>query len=52
MTTKICPKCGSKYLVRIATQYLKICNECGHKIEWLLDKGQQPLITNNRKVDK
>jgi transcription initiation factor TFIIIB Brf1 subunit/transcription initiation factor TFIIB len=48
MTTKVCPKCGSKNLVHIATQFIKICNDCETVIKWDLDEGQKPLITNNR----
>ena len=52
MSTKSCTQCGSRFLVLIRSQNLKVCNHCGTKIHWPLDEGQQPLITNNRDKDK
>ena len=52
MSTKACWRCGSTTLALIGTHQLKICNDCGTKIHWPLDKGQQPLITNNRDKDR
>jgi len=29
-----CPKCGGTHLVKLYTLYLKVCGDCGLRIEW------------------
>lgn len=42
-TTKSCPDCGNKNLVKLSSYAVKICVECNKTITWYLDKGQKPL---------
>lgn len=44
MTTKICPACGCTALVQLISYNLKICGDCGARILWRLDPGQEPLF--------
>jgi hypothetical protein len=48
MTTKICPNCSNRDLVRLSTLNLKFCPDCHTWIPWKLSEGQQPIVTNNR----
>ena len=43
-TTKVCPKCGSKELIKYYSTNLKQCSVCHTTIPWVLDKGQKPLF--------
>jgi len=48
MTTKICPNCDSTCLALFSSIHRKLCLDCYTWIPWELDKGQKPLIDNNR----
>jgi transcription initiation factor TFIIIB Brf1 subunit/transcription initiation factor TFIIB len=37
-----CPKCNSEALVRLSSQRLKICADCGEYIPWELKQGRPP----------
>jgi protein-arginine kinase activator protein McsA len=46
-----CPECSSP-LSPMRSTSLKECTSCYYKEEWKLDKGQLPLIANNRMVKR
>lgn len=43
-STKKCPKCGGDKLVHLPSQNVKICDDCGKKIKWLKDDGQEDYV--------
>lgn len=43
-STKQCPDCGSKRLIKLISMNKKICNNCNKEIEWKLDKYQKPMF--------
>lgn len=46
-----CPNCHSP-LSSMRSTSLKECTNCDYKEEWKLDKGQLPLVANNRMVKR
>lgn len=44
-----CRKCGCEDQVRLSSQRVKICAQCGHTQPWELEPKEQPLISNNRR---
>ena len=44
VTTKVCPYCGNKYLVRLTSLNYKWCVDCDSKIPWFLEPNQKPLF--------
>lgn len=42
-TTTICPECGSKTLVRIGTQNIKMCADCPTDIDWRIKPGEPAI---------
>ncbi len=50
-TKNECPECSSP-LASMRSTSLKECTSCDYKVEWRLDKGQLPLVANNRMVKR
>lgn len=44
--TSVCPKCGSKAIVRFSSLRYKKCADCGYKEVWELKEGQKSTLTN------
>lgn len=44
-TTKVC-RCGNTHLVLIPTQNLKMCTDCGARIRWVKEKGEDDYYAN------
>ena len=47
-STKKCPVCRNNKLLLLRTKYEKVCTDCDLHYEWLLTKGQKPLISCSR----
>jgi hypothetical protein len=43
-STKACHVCGGSELIKLMSQNVKVCGECGHEMHWRLDNGQRPLL--------
>jgi len=48
LTGKKCSKCGGTAIVSLRSINMRKCADCGCEEPWHLDKGQQPLVANNR----
>lgn len=48
VSTKECPKCGSKILREFRSLNKKVCHECKTEILWYLEDGQESLIKYTR----
>ena len=48
MTTSKCPKCGDPHLIRLSSQYKRICSRCDEHLPWELKPNQTPVVSNNR----
>ncbi len=51
-TEQYCTKCNCEKLSLLRSINKKKCTSCGHEMDWFLDPGQAPLITNNRMVKR
>jgi uncharacterized protein (DUF983 family) len=43
VTTKQCPVCGNRDLVRLSTHNIKICPDCRIDIPWHREEGEPPF---------
>jgi len=48
-TTKVCPQCKNTDLVLLRTLSVKVCPDCKTTIDWNLEEGQKPLLSDTGK---
>jgi hypothetical protein len=48
----VCPNCCGTSPSMLRSISIKKCLDCGHESQWKLDKGQLPLVANNRMVKR
>lgn len=48
ISTKECPKCGSRVLREFRSLNKKVCHDCKAEIPWYLEVGQTSLIKYTR----
>lgn len=48
-STKKCPICGNKDLLRFTSLNEKICTDCEIHLEWKLEKDQKSIFSNSKR---
>lgn len=44
VSTKSCPSCGNRALLRLSSLNLKLCTDCNTKIPWYKEETEEDFI--------